>query len=249
MKLHIKTSLEIEKIREAGLILRNLKDHLRKIIKSSMTLDQINDIAHEYITKHQSIPSFLNYSGFPKSICTSVNDILIHGIPSDYILKPGDLLSIDIGIYKNGYHADSAFSMIVDNIENEKAQMLIKCAEESFFNSIKEIKEGYCLANIGKIIEDTISSYGFFGTNLYCGHGIGKNLHEEPMILNYYEPSYDLILKAGMVLAIEPMVLDGTPETIVSEIDNWSVISKNHHLTAHYEHTIVVTKTGYEILT
>ncbi|ALV23406.1 hypothetical protein ASO20_01940 [Mycoplasma sp. (ex Biomphalaria glabrata)] len=249
MKVSVKTPLEIQKIREVGLILRNLKNHLRQIIKSSMTLNQINDIAHDYITQQQGIPSFLNYSGFPKSICTSVNEVLIHGVPSEYSLKPGDLLSLDIGVYKNGYHVDSAFSMIIDNIDNKKAQDLIKCAEESFFNSIKNIKDGAHLSDIGKIIEETITSWNFFGTSLYCGHGIGKNLHEAPMILNYYEPSYDLILKTGMVLAIEPMVLDGSPETIVDKNDNWSVISKNHQLTAHYEHTIVITKTGYEILT
>lgn len=246
--IHIKTLEEIQIMREGGKILSKLLKELEKLIQPGISSYELDKFAYEYILSSGARPSFLNYNGFPASLCISINEVLIHGIPKkDVIIEDKDVVSIDAGVYYKGYHTDAARTFIVGRVD-KTIQKLVEITEKSFYEGIKFAKEGNRLSDISAAIEKTIIKAGFFVVKEYVGHGIGKRLHEEPSIPNYGKPGNGPILKRGMVFAIEPMVLQQSSRVIIRS-DGWSVSSTNGLATAHYENTIVVNDNEPEILT
>ena len=243
----LKSQIEIETMREAGRIVGLAHEAVAKAIRPGVTTLELNAIAEKVIRDHGAIPSFLGYGGFPASICASINDVLVHGIPNHTRLKDGDIISIDIGAVYKGYHGDSAWTHAVGEISDE-AKDLMKVTRESLFVGLQQAKPGNRLGDICHAIGEYVESHGYSVPVDYTGHGIGTELHEEPAIPNYGKAGRGILLKEGMTLAIEPMVHAGKPQTRVLQ-DDWTVVSKDGSLAAHYEHTIVITSTGYEILT
>lgn len=242
-----KTPREIEIMREAGRIVALTHQELKKHIAPGITTIELDRIAEDFIRKHDAIPSFKGYNGFRGSICASVNNELVHGIPGDRILKDGDIISIDIGAKYNGYHGDSAWTYAVGKID-EDTQRLLDVTEESLFQGLKEAKPGERLSNISHAIQKYVEANGFSVVREYVGHGVGQDLHEDPDIPHYGPPNKGPRLKPGMVLAIEPMVNAGT-RYVKSLSDNWTVVTVDGKMCAHFEHTIAITEAGYEILT
>ena len=243
----LKSQIEIETMREAGRIVGLAHEAVAKAIRPGVTTLELNAVAEKVIRDHGAIPSFLGYGGFPASICASINDVLVHGIPDHTRLKDGDIISIDIGAVYKGYHGDSAWPHAVGEISDE-AKNLMKVTRESLFIGLQQAKPGNRLGDICHAIGEYVESHGYSVPVDYTGHGIGTELHEEPAIPNYGRAGRGVLLKEGMTLAIEPMVHAGKPQTRVLQ-DDWTVVSKDGSLAAHYEHTIVITSTGYEILT
>lgn len=243
----LKSQPEIETMREAGRIVGLAHEAIAKAIRPGITTLELNAIAEKVIRDHGAIPSFLGYGGFPASICASINNVLVHGIPDHTRLKDGDIISIDIGACYKGYHGDSAWTHAVGEISNE-AKNLMKVTRESLFVGLQQAKPGNRLGDICHAIGEYVQSHGYSVPVDYTGHGIGTEMHEEPAIPNYGKAGRGVLLKEGMTLAIEPMVHAGKPQTRVLQ-DDWTVVSKDGSLAAHYEHTIVITSTGYEILT
>ena len=243
----LKSQIEIETMREAGRIVGLAHEAVAKAIRPGVTTLELNAVAEKVIRDHGAIPSFLGYGVFPASICASINDVLVHGIPDHTRLKDGDIISIDIGAVYKGYHGDSAWTHAVGEISDE-AKNLMKVTRESLFIGLQQAKPGNRLGDICHAIGEYVESHGYSVPVDYTGHGIGTELHEEPAIPNYGRAGRGVLLKEGMTLAIEPMVHAGKPQTRVLQ-DDWTVVSKDGSLAAHYEHTIVITSTGYEILT
>ena len=243
----LKSQIEIETMREAGRIVGLAHEAVAKAIRPGVTTLELNAVAEKVIRDHGAIPSFLGYGGFPASICASINDVLVHGIPDHTRLRDGDIISIDIGAVYKGYHGDSAWTHAVGEISDE-AKNLMKVTRESLFIGLQQAKPGNRLGDICHAIGEYVESHGYSVPVDYTGHGIGTELHEEPAIPNYGRAGRGVLLKEGMTLAIEPMVHAGKPQTRVLQ-DDWTVVSKDGSLAAHYEHTIVITSTGYEILT
>ena len=243
----LKSQIEIETMREAGRIVGLAHEAVAKAIRPGVTTLELNAVAEKVIRDHGAIPSFLGYGGFPASICASINDVLVHGIPDHTRLKDGDIISIDIGAVYKGYHGDSAWTHAVGEISDE-AKNLMKVTRESLFIGLQQAKPGNRLGDICHAIGEYVERHGYSVPVDYTGHGIGTELHEEPAIPNYGRAGRGVLLKEGMTLAIEPMVHAGKPQTRVLQ-DDWTVVSKDGSLAAHYEHTIVITSTGYEILT
>ena len=243
----LKSQIEIETMREAGRIVGLAHEAVAKAIRPGVTTLELNAVAEKVIRDHGAIPSFLGYGGFPASICASINDVLVHGIPDHTRLKDGDIISIDIGAVYKGYHGDSAWTHAVGEISDE-AKNLMKVTRESLFIGLQQAKPGNRLGDICHAIGEYVESHGYSVPVDYTGHGIGTELHEEPAIPNYGRAGRGVLLKEGMTLAIEPMVHAGKPQTRVLQ-DDWTVVSKDGSLAAHYEHPIVITSTGYEILT
>ena len=242
-----KTQREIDIMRQAGRIVALTRLELKKHIKPGITTKELDTIAEEFIRSQNAIPSFKGYGGFPGSICASINEELVHGIPSEKALKDGDIISIDIGAKYNGYHGDSAWSFPVGSI-SEEAQKLLTVTEESLFEGLKQAKSGNRLYDISHAIQMHVENNGFSIVEEYVGHGIGQELHEDPPIPNYGLLHRGPLLKEGMTLAIEPMVNQGKRFIRVLP-DNWTVVTADNKLCAHFEHTIVITDNGYEILT
>lgn len=242
-----KTQREIDIMRQAGRIVALTHEELKKHIKTGITTKELDTIAEEFIRSQNAIPSFKGYNGFPGSICTSVNQELVHGIPSSRVLKDGDIISIDIGAYFNGYHGDSAWSFPVGTI-SEEAKKLLTITEQSLFAGLNFAKPGNRLSDISHAVQKHVESNGFSVVEEYVGHGIGQELHEDPPIPNYGLANRGPLLKKGMTLAIEPMVNQGKRYIRVLS-DNWTVVTADNKLCAHFEHTIVITDNGYEILT
>ena len=247
MPISIKSSREIAFMEEAGRILAKVHDELEKAIRPGISTWEIDRIGEELIRGYDCIPSFLNYNGYPASICVSVNDEVVHGIPSkDRIIKEGDIVSLDAGVIYKGYHSDAARTHAVGEISPE-ARKLIEVTRESFFEGIKFAKEGYHLFDISKAIGDYANSFGYGVVKDLCGHGIGMNLHESPEIPNYPQARRGVKLRAGMTLAIEPMINAGTWEVNWLD-DEWTVVTKDHSLSAHYENTVLITDGEPKIL-
>ncbi|MBS4193340.1 type I methionyl aminopeptidase [Bacillus sp. FJAT-49705] len=242
-----KTPREIEIMREAGKIVALTHQELKKHIAPGITTLELDSIAEKFIKKHDATPSFKGYNGFRGSICASVNNELVHGIPSNRVLKNGDIISVDIGAKYNGYHGDSAWTYPVGTIDKE-TQTLLDVTEESLYKGLTEAKPGERLSNISHAIQTYAESYGFSIVREYVGHGIGQDLHEDPQIPHYGPPNKGPRLKPGMVLAVEPMVNAGSRYVKTLE-DNWTVVTVDGKMCAHFEHTIAITETGYEILT
>jgi methionyl aminopeptidase len=243
----IKSPQEIEKMRTAGRIVALAHQAIAPLIKPGVTTKEIEMVADKVIRANGATPSFKGYGGYPASVCTSVNQVLVHGIPSNTKLKEGDIISVDIGANYLGYHGDSAWTYAVGKI-SKQAEALLKVTHDSLFIGLENAKVGKRVGDISHAIQTYVEKHGFSIPKDYGGHGIGSNLHEEPFIPNFGTADSGVALRAGMVLAIEPMVHIGKDETEVL-LDDWTVISKDGSLTAHYEHTVVITETGYEILT
>ena len=242
-----KTPREIEIMRHAGKIVALTHAELQKYISPGISTKELDAIAEKFIRKHDAIPSFKGYNGFRGSICASVNNELVHGIPGDRVLKDGDIISIDIGAKYNGYHGDSAWTYPVGTIDDE-TQKLLDVTEESLFLGLKEAKPGERLSNISHSIQTFVEANGFSIVREYVGHGVGQDLHEDPQIPHYGPPNKGPRLKPGMVLAIEPMVNAGS-RYVRTLTDNWTVVTVDDKMCAHFEHTIAITEDGYEILT
>lgn len=247
MSISIKTEREIELMREAGKILATVHDELEQFIKPGISTKDIDKKGEEIIRSFGCIPSFLNYNGYPASICVSINDEVVHGIPSSKrILLEGDIVSLDAGVIYNGYHSDAARTHAVGEISSE-AKQLIDVTRNSFFEGIKYAKEGNHLYDISKAIQSYAESFGYGVVRKLVGHGIGKNLHEEPQVPNFKMPGRGVKLEAGMTLAVEPMITAGTHDVRFLS-DRWTAVTTDGSLSAHYENTIVITKGEPEIL-
>ncbi|TYS41568.1 type I methionyl aminopeptidase [Bacillus infantis] len=242
-----KTPREIEIMREAGRIVALTHQELQKHVAPGITTGELDTIAEAFIRKHDAIPSFKGYNGFRGSICASVNNELVHGIPGDRVLNEGDIISIDIGAEYNGYHGDSAWTYPVGTVDRQ-VRHLLDVTEQSLYEGLKESKPDVRLSNISHAIQTYAEANGFSIVREYVGHGIGQDLHEEPQIPHYGPPNKGPVLKPGMVLCIEPMVNAGS-RYVRTLADDWTVVTVDGSMCAHFEHTIAITETGYEILT
>ena len=245
--IKIKTPREIELLRIAGSIVGETHKFLIPYIKPGITTKQLDKLAHDFIISKGATPSFKGYDGYPASICTSVNEEVVHGIPSNRKLKNGDIISIDIGACYKGYHGDSAWTYKVGNVSKEKED-LMKHTEVSLFEGLDQIKSGARVGDIGYAIEKYALKHNLGVVKELVGHGVGSNLHEEPDVPNYGKANTGPILKEGMVIAVEPMINLGTSNIYILD-DDWTIITADNKPSAHFEHTVVVTKDGYEILT
>jgi len=244
----IKSKTEIEKMRVAGKITGDALKEIEKHIKPGVSTLELDKIAFDFIKKHGATPSFLHYNGFPGSICASPNSWVVHGIPSkNVVLKEGDIISIDMGAQKDGYHGDAARTYAVGAISDE-AKRLIEVTKQSFFEGIKYATHGAKLGDVSAAIQEYVEKNGFSVVRDLVGHGIGKNLHEDPNVPNYGHKGKGLRLAAGMTLAVEPMVNAGDYDVVVLD-DDWTVETEDGSLSAHYENTILITKGECEILT
>ncbi len=244
--ISIKSDREIELMKHAGHI--NYLTHLEvlKNLKPGITTKALNDIAHKFILAHDCKPSFLKYNGYPASICISVNDEVVHGIPSKRKIKNGDVVSIDIGVEYKGYHSDSANTYIVGNTTKE-IEDLVENTKKSLYEGLSVIKDGVKLSAIGKKIEDYAIEHNLGVVRELVGHGVGTSVHEDPDVPNYYTKDHT-ILKSGMVIAVEPMLNLGSEDIYECE-DEWTIKTEDGLPSAHFEHTVLVTKDGYVILT
>lgn len=244
----IKNSQDIEKMRVAGKLAAEVLEMITPHVKEGVTTDEINALCHDYIVnQQQAVPAPLNYHGFPKSVCTSVNHQVCHGIPGPKKLKNGDIVNIDVTVKKDGYHGDTS-KMFVIGKPSVLAERLIRVTQECLYIGIKMIKPGVRLGDIGAAIQEHAEKNRFSIVREYCGHGIGQIFHEPPNVLHYGKKGTGDELKAGMIFTIEPMVNAGKRDVKLLP-DEWTVVTKDHSLSAQWEHTILVTDTGYEVLT
>ena len=244
----IKSKSEIEKMRKAGKITGDALKLIENHIKPGVSTLELDAIAYDFLKKQGAIPSFLNYNGFPGSICASPNSWVIHGIPSkNVVLKEGAIISIDMGACYEGYHGDAARTFGVGKISPE-AQRLIDVTKQSFFAGVKNATHGAKLGDISAAIQEYVEDNGYSVVRDYVGHGIGKKLHEDPQVPNFGHRGRGMRLAAGMTLAVEPMVNEGGPEVVIQD-DDWTVETEDGMLSAHYENTILITKGECEILT
>jgi methionyl aminopeptidase len=242
-----KTPREIEIMREAGRIVALTHQELKQHITPGITTKELDQIAEKTIQKYGATPSFKGYNGFPGSICASVNEELVHGIPGKRKLKEGDIISIDIGAKYNGYHGDSAWTYPVGNI-SESVQKLLDVTEKSLYLGLEQVKPGERLSNISHAVQTHAEENGFSIVREYVGHGIGQDLHEDPQIPHYGPPNRGPRLKPAMVICVEPMVNQGR-RYVKTLSDDWTVVTVDGKWCAHFEHTIALTEAGYEILT
>ncbi len=248
MSVSIKTPADIEKMRIAGRLAAEVLEMIEPHVQAGVTTDELNTLCHNYIVDVQkAIPAPLNYNGFPKSICTSINHVVCHGIPNDKPLKNGDIINIDITVIKDGYYGDTSKMFHVGETP-EWAQRLCQITQECLYKAIEIVRPGTRLGDIGEIIQQHAESNGYSVVREFCGHGIGTVFHEEPQVLHYGKAGTGLELKEGMTFTIEPMINLGRKETRVLG-DGWTAITKDRKLSAQWEHTLVVTADGYEIFT
>ena len=249
MTIEIKSLEDIDKMRLVGKLAAEQLEMLEEFVKPGVSTEKLNQICHEYTTEIQNaIPAPLNYRGFPKSICTSVNHVVCHGIPSEKkILKDGDIINIDVTLKKNGFHGDTSKTFLVGNT-SKLANRLTEVCRESLYRGIQAVRPGGHVGDIGAVIQEHAERNRFSVVREYCGHGIGRVFHDEPQILHYGRKGTGPELLPGMVFTIEPMINAGKPAVKLLP-DNWTVVTKDHKLTAQWEHTVLVTDTGYEILT
>lgn len=245
--LIIKSAKEIEKMKKAGKITAGALKIAGESIRAGMTTKELDKIINKFITSHGAVPSFLGYGGFPASACISVNDEVIHGIPDGRKLENGDIVSVDVGAYIDGFHGDSAKTFAVGEISDE-AKALMKSTEESLYLAIDMAKPGVRLGDIGHAIQKHNEDNGYSIVKQFVGHGVGKNLHEDPEVPNFGREGHGLRLVPGMVIAIEPMINIGT-ENVKTMSNDWTVKTTDGSLSAHFEHTIAITDNGAVILT
>lgn len=243
----LKSKEEIELMRQAGALTARTLELLKGEIRPGITTNQLNSIAEEFIKSQGAVPSFKNYRGYPKSICASINSVVVHGIPDGTVLREGDIISIDIGVQYKGFHGDAARTFGVGNISDE-AKRLIETTEKCFFDAVGLVRDGVRLGDISSEIQAIAEGQGYGVVRELVGHGIGAALHEEPDVPNYGKKGKGIRLSSGMTIAIEPMINAGTHEVVMDD-DGWTVRTLDDSLSAHYENTIAVTEEGYEILT
>jgi methionyl aminopeptidase len=248
MPATIKTPEEIEKMRVAGRLAGEVLKMIRPHVQPGITTSELDRICHDYIVDVQhAIPAPLNYRGFPKSICTSVNHVVCHGIPSDKVLKRGDAVNIDITVIKDGFHGDTSKMFFVGE-PSVAAERLARISHECMCLGIELVRPGATLGDIGHAIQQHAEAHNCSIVREYCGHGIGREFHEDPQVLHYGTPGTGMQLQAGMTFTIEPMVNAGKRQTRLLR-DGWTVVTKDHSLSAQWEHTILVTQDGHEVLT
>lgn len=244
----VKTEKQIELMRESGQITKRVLDLIGEKIKPGMSTKDLDRIAYDFITSCGATPSFLGYNGYPASICASIDEMVVHGIPrEDVIIKEGQLVSIDVGVIYNGWQGDAARTFAVGNISDEKRKLL-EVTKECFFKAIENLKDGTPIGNIGYAVQTHAEANGFGVVRALVGHGIGRDMHEDPSVPNYGKKGTGIRLKKGMTIAIEPMINMGTYQVDFLS-DGWSVVTKDRKPSAHYENTIAITDDGVEILT
>ncbi|MGH8662738.1 MAG: type I methionyl aminopeptidase [Burkholderiales bacterium] len=253
MAVTIKTPTEIEKMRVAGRLAAEVLDHITPHIRPGVTTNEIDRLCHEYMTEVQrTVPAPLNYAPpgykpFPKSVCTSVNHVVCHGVPGDKKLKAGDVINVDVTVIADGYHGDSSRMYYVGEPPIQ-ARRLCEITYECMWLGIRMVRPGACLGDIGHAIQTHAERAGFSVVREFCGHGIGRRFHEEPQVLHYGRPRTGMRLEPGMIFTIEPMINAGRPE-VRQLADGWTVVTKDHSLSAQWEHTVLVTSAGHEVLT
>ena len=250
MSVTIKSAEEIEKMRVAGRLASEVLEMIRPKVEPGITTGELDNICHRYITEVQdAIPAPLNYHGFPRSICTSINEVVCHGIPSDTKkLRNGDIVNIDVTVIKDGYHGDTSIMVEVGDVPPH-AQRLIKVTQECLYKALDIVKPGTTLGDIGAVIQQHAEKNYYSVVREYCGHGIGKIFHEEPQVLHYGRKGTGMVLEPGMTFTIEPMINAGRRQTKLNQKDGWTVTTRDGRLSAQWEHTIGVTEDGCEIFT
>lgn len=243
----IKTPEEIDLMRQSCRIVKETLDYVGKNIRAGITTKDVDDMVYRYIVSCGARPSELGYCGYPASSCVSVNEVVVHGIPSDRIIEDGDIVSVDITAEKNGFHGDAARTFLIGNVSEEKRQ-LVKVTEECFFKAIEGLKAGTPLYDIGYAVQTHAESHGYGVVRALVGHGIGREMHEDPSVPNVGRKGTGMRLKAGMTICIEPMINAGTYKVVFHK-DGWTVTTMDGKPSAHYENTILITEDGVEILT
>ncbi|MCS7017650.1 MAG: type I methionyl aminopeptidase [Cytophagales bacterium] len=245
--IYYKNAADLEGIRKSGALLSKVHGEIAKLIKEGITTKELDKYAEEYIRDHGAVPSFYNYNGFPASLCISVNETVVHGIPSSYRLKAGDIVSIDCGVYMNGYHADCAYTYPVGEVAPE-VMRLLQVTKQSLYEGIAQVAVGKRIGDIGYAIQSYVQSHGFSVVRELVGHGVGKNLHEDPQVPNYGKRGSGIKMQNGVVLAIEPMINMGKRD-VVHEADGWTIRTRDRKPSAHFEHTVALYNDQVEILT
>ena len=244
----IKTPAEIQKMREAGKLTKNVLDLIERSIREGITTKDLDKIAYDYIKSCGATPSFLGYSGYPASICTSIDEMVVHGIPSeDVVIKSGQIVSVDVGVIYNGWQGDAARTFMVGEVSEEKKK-LVEVTKQCFFNAVEHLRDGTPLGDIGYYVQSHAEANGFSVVRALVGHGIGKEMHEDPSVPNYGKKGTGIRLKSGMTIAIEPMINAGVYQVDFMP-DGWGVKTKDRRPSAHYENTVAITDNGVEILT
>lgn len=243
----IKDEREIDLMRHAGHVVGLVHQELAKWLKPGLTTEQVSDFCEKIIRKNGCTSSFLNLYNFPGAVCTSVNDVVVHGIPNGYVLKDGDIISVDVGACWKGYHGDSAWTFAIGNV-SPQAKHLMEVCEQSLYVGLEQVKPGNRVSDISHAVQTYLESHGCSTPRDYTGHGIGTEVHEDPSIPNWGEPGRGPKLRKGMCIAVEPMAHLGKAEVKVMN-DDWTVKTADHSLAAHYEHTVAITDDGYEIMT
>jgi methionyl aminopeptidase len=249
MSVSIKTPAEIEQMRTAGRLAAEVLEMIEPHVVAGVSTGELDRICHEFmVNEQQTIPAPLNYRGFPKSICTSVNQVICHGIPADdKILKKGDIINIDITVIKDGWHGDTSRMFFVGDVP-EHAERLCRITQECLYKAIEIVRPGTTLGDIGQVIQQHAESNYYSVVRDYCGHGIGRVFHEDPQVLHYGEAGTGMAFQEGMTFTIEPMINAGSHQTKLKR-DGWTVVTRDNRLSAQYEHTLVVTPNGVEVLT
>ncbi|HLB57023.1 MAG TPA: type I methionyl aminopeptidase [Coxiellaceae bacterium] len=249
MSITIKTAEEFEKMRIAGKLAADVLDMIGEYVKIGISTNELDKICHDYIVNVQkAIPAPLNYEGFPKSICTSVNHVVCHGIPNDKKLENGDIVNIDVTVIKNGYHGDTSKMFYVGDVK-PFAKKLVDVTQECLYLAIRMVKPGIKLGDIGFAIQQHAEKNRYSVVREYCGHGIGKIFHEDPQILHYGKKDTGIEIQQGMTFTIEPMINAGKHDVKLNKVDGWTVTTKDHSLSAQWEHTMGVTENGVEVFT
>lgn len=243
----VKSEREIDLMKTAGNIVYKTHQYLKPFLKAGITTKEIDDLADKYIRSLDAIPSCKNYQGYPAAICISVNDEVVHGIASSRKLENGDIVTLDICACYKGYHGDSAWSYQIGEIDDEKTH-LMKYTEEALYVGLEQVKPGNRIGDIGNAVYNFATEHNLGVVRELCGHGIGQNLHEDPDVPNYGTANTGVRLRKGMTIAVEPMLTAGSPDIEILD-DDWTVVTEDGHPAAHFEHTVVVTEDGYEILT
>ena len=248
MSVQIKTPEAIERMRTAGRLAADVLDMITPYIEPGITTEELDRICHQYMVEVQgTVPAPLHYRGFPRSICTSVNHVVCHGIPANKRLKKGDIVNLDITVIKDGYHGDTSLMFYVGE-PSVLARRLVRITREALFRGIGAVRPGATLGDVGWAIQQFVEAHGYSVVREFCGHGIGREFHEDPQVLHYGKPGEGLVLRPGMCFTIEPMVNAGK-RFIKLLPDGWTVVTKDRSLSAQWEHTILVTETGHEVLT
>ncbi|GAB4163833.1 MAG: type I methionyl aminopeptidase [Rickettsiaceae bacterium] len=248
MAIKIHKASDFERMRTAGKLAAETLDFISAYVEPGVTTDRLNELCHDFIVKNNAIPAPLNYKGFPKSICTSVNHVVCHGIPSDKKLKSSDIINIDVTVIVDGWYGDTSRMFYVGDV-SIKAKRLIQVTYEAMMIGIEMVRPGIRLGDIGHAIQQHAEKHNYSVVRDYTGHGIGRVFHDEPTVLHYGKPGTGAILQEGMFFTIEPMVNAGKADTILSKFDGWTVTTRDKSLSAQFEHTVGVTKDGVEIFT